>query len=76
MEIYLLVIVTDFIKLPSAWSNKSRSKHYIHKMNTIYVALPPDFSAFKHFRDNSSKPALCMWPVAGLMVPTVEIVHM
>lgn len=43
MEIYLLVIVTDFIKLPSAWSNKSRSKHRIHKMNRIYVALPPDF---------------------------------
>jgi hypothetical protein len=43
MEIYLLVIVTVFfIKLPSAWSNKSRSKHCNHKMNRIYVLLPPD----------------------------------
>lgn len=76
MEIYLLVIVTDFIKLPSAWSNKSRSQQCIHKMNRIYVALPPDFSAFKYFRDNSSKPALCMWPVAGHVVPTVGTVDM
>lgn len=74
MEIYFLVIVLDFIKLLSASSNKSRSKRCIHKMNRIYVALPRDFSAFKYFRDNSWQPALCMWPVAGHVVPTVETV--
>jgi hypothetical protein len=42
----------------------------------MYVALPPDFSAFKYLRDNSSKPALCMWPVAGHVVPAAKTMYM
>ena len=72
MEIYLLVIVTDFIKLLSAQYNESRSKHCNHKMNRIYVLLPRWFLVFKYLRDKDSKFAMCMLLLARHVVLTVE----
>jgi hypothetical protein len=48
MEIYLLVIVTDFIKLSSALSTESHNTKYIHKMNRTNVVVSFDCSVFKY----------------------------
>jgi hypothetical protein len=48
MEIYLLVIVTGFIKLSSSRSNKSRNMKCIHKVNRTNVIVSLDSAIFKY----------------------------
>lgn len=52
MEIYLLVIVTDFIKLSSARSTESRNMKYIHKVNGTNAIVSLDCTIFKYSWEN------------------------